>query len=313
MLQIWYYSAAPRGKEECKTMARQVDQLIRVIAADGAIRAFAINSTHLCEKARQSQHSLPAATAALGRLLSAAVMMAATIKEGERIAVRVEGDGPVEAVFAQATPNGRVRGFLRNPLVNPPSKNGKLDVGGAVGHHGELLVVRDLGMREPYVGRVNLQSGEIADDVAYYFTVSEQLPSAVGLGVLVQPDNRVTAAGGYIIQLMPGAPPEVVAALERNIRQAPNPSEMITTLHDPEVILGTLLAGFEWQVLERLTPRFFCGCTRAKSRQALKALSTLDLRELLDHAEPVIVTCDFCAKEYTFGDDDLRAVLDEKS
>ena len=293
-------------------MARETDVLIRAIAAEGAIRALAVNSTRLCEKARRIQHSLPAATAALGRLLSAAVMMAGTIKEGERIALRLDGDGPVEGVFAQATPDGRVRGYLRNPLVNPPSKNGKLDVGAAVGHNGELLVVRDLGMREPYVGRVNLQSGEIGDDLAYYFTVSEQQPSAVGLGVRVETNNAVSAAGGYIIQPLPGAPPEVIEHLERNIRQAPSPSDMITTLRDPEQVLAVLLDGFDWQILARLTPRFHCGCTRAKSRHALKALSAHDLREMLAHAEPVTVACDFCAREYTFGADDLQAVVKEK-
>jgi len=294
-------------------MARETDLLIRAIAAEGALRAIAVNSTRLCEKARKIQQSLPAATAALGRLLSAAAMMAATIKEGERIALRVEGDGPVEGVFAQATPEGRVRGYLRNPQINPPSKNGKLDVGAAVGHHGELLVVRDLGMREPYVGRVNLQSGEIADDLAYYFTTSEQQPSAVGLGVRVETDNSVSAAGGYILQPLPGAPADVIDHLEHNIRQAPSPSDLITDLRDPEKILAVLLDGFEWQVLSQLKPRFYCGCTRVKSRHALRALSANDLRELLAQSEPVTVACDFCGREYTFGPDDVRGVLEEKA
>ncbi len=293
-------------------MARQRDELIRAIAADGQVRAFAVNTTRLCEKARSMQQSLPAATAALGRVLSAAVMLAATIKEGERISIRVQGDGPVGGVFAQATPDGRVRGYLHNPQVNPPSRAGKLDVGTAVGRHGELLVIRDLGLREPYVGRVNLQSGEIGDDLAFYFATSEQQPSVVGLGVLVNPDNSVAAAGGYIIQPLPGVTPEVIDHLEANVLKSPAPSELITTLRDPEQILGVLLAGFDWQVLDRLTPHFHCGCTRAKSRRALKALGIRDLQELLDRHEPVEVTCDFCARIYTFGDADLQAVLADK-
>lgn len=293
-------------------MPRKADELIRAIAAGGAVRAFAVNSTRLCEKARRIQQSLPAATAALGRVLSSAVMMAATIKEGERVSIRVDGDGPVEGIFAQAYPDGRVRGYLHNPLVNPPSRGGKLDVGRAVGQNGELIVVRDLGMREPYVGRVALQTGEIGDDLAYYFTVSEQQPSAVGLGVLVNPDNSVAAAGGYIVQPLPGAPEEVIAHLEENIRQAPPPSELIISRRNPEQILAVLLAGFEWDVLARLTPRFACGCTRAKSRRALRALSADDLQHLLDQHEPVRVNCDFCGKEYLFDDDDLREALAAK-
>lgn len=290
---------------------RQPDCLLRAIAADGMVRAFAVNATRLCEKARQAQGSLPAATAALGRLLSAAVMMAGTIKEGERIMLRVEADGPIAGIYAEAYPDGRVRGFLRNPHVNPPSRDGKLDVGRAVGRTGELIVVRDLQMREPYIGRVPLQSGEIGDDLAYYFAISEQQPSAVGVGVLVDVDNSVLAAGGYIVQPLTGAPDEVVAKLEDNIRKAPRPSDLITTLRDPAALLGVLLAGMEMQVLERITPRFFCGCTRAKSRQALRALGEADVRAMIAEGEPAQVSCDFCAKQYAFSLGELEKLLVE--
>ncbi|HOF89523.1 MAG TPA: Hsp33 family molecular chaperone HslO [Armatimonadota bacterium] len=293
-------------------MPRRKDKLIRAIAAAGQVRAFAVNSTALCEQARRIQDALPAATAALGRVLSAAVMLAATIKEGERISLRVEGDGPVEGLFAQAWPNGRVRGYLRNPRVNPPSRGNKLDVGRAVGRHGELVVIRDLGMREPYVGRVPLQSGEIGDDLAYYFAVSEQQPAAVGLGVLVETDNAVAAAGGYLIQPLPGADPEIVDRLEATIRAAPPPSELIITRREPEKLLDVLLAGMDWQLLEEVTPRFSCGCTRAKSRRALRALAVNELRELVAHHEPVTVSCDFCGKGYRFETADIQALLAAK-
>jgi len=293
-------------------MASGKDKLLRAIAADGQLRAFAVTATRLCERARKTQDSLPAATAALGRVLSAAVMLAATIKEGERISIRVEGDGPVESIFAQAWPDGRVRGYLCNPKVNPPSRGGKLDVGRAVGKHGELYVIRDLGMREPYVGRVQLQTGEIGDDLAYYFLISEQQPSAVGLGVQVQPDNSVSAAGGYIIQPLPGAGPEVIDRLEENIRQAPSPSEMIVELRKPETILDVVLAGLGWQLLEEIHPRFYCGCTRAKSRRALRAMSVEDLQTMVEKNEPVQVSCDFCGRVYTFETEDIGEVLDEK-
>ncbi len=289
------------------------DTLLRAMTTDGAVRAFAINATRLCERARKMQDSWPAATAALGRLLSASVMLAATLKEGERISLRIEGDGPVGVVYAQAYPDGRARGFLGNPQVNPPSRAGKLDVGRAVGPTGTLYVVRDLGLRDPYVGRVPLQSGEIADDLAYYFAVSEQQPSALGLGVLVQPDCRVTAAGGYFIQPLPGAPEDVVARLEENIRTAPHPSELIITLRDPAKILDVLLAGLPWQPLETLTPRYHCGCTRGKSRVALRALSADDLRAMRASEEDAEVRCDFCGRRYRFGPAELDALLAAKT
>lgn len=294
-------------------MARQPDTLIRGITDDGMVRVLAVNATHLCNRARRVHGTLPAASAALGRLLSAAAMMAATIKEGERISLRVEGDGPVGVVFAQATPDGRVRGYIDHPLVNPPSREGKLDVGRAVGHTGHLYVIRDLQLREPYVGRVDLQSGEIGEDLAYYFATSEQLPSAVGLGVLVEPDNSVSAAGGYIVQLLPGASEAVIAHLERNVRAAPPPSDLIIALRDPVKILDVLLAGMPWQVLDRLRPRFWCGCTRAKSRVALRALSADDLTEMLASGEPAQVTCEFCHRTYAFGTEELAELLAAKT
>jgi molecular chaperone Hsp33 len=238
-------------------------------------------------------------------------MMAGTIKAGERIILRVEANGPVEGIYAEAYPDGRVRGFLRNPHVNPPSRDGKLDVGLAVGTEGELIVVRDLQMREPYIGRVPLQSGEIADDLAYYFAKSEQQPSAVGLGVLVDVDNSVIAAGGFIVQPLTGASEEVIAQLEANISHAPRPSDLILSLRDPESILNVLLAGMEMQVLERITPRFFCGCTRAKSRKALRTLGETELRAMIAEGEPARVSCDCCAKQYAFGIEELATLLAE--
>ena len=290
------------------------DTMIRAIAAGGQVRAFAIDSTRLCERARRIHHAWPTAAAALGRVLSAAAMLAATIKEGERLAVRVQGDGPLGVLFAQATPDGRVRGLLDNAEINPPSTPaGKLDVGRAVGRHGELMVIRDLGMSEPYVGRVPLQTGEIGDDLAYYFAASEQQPSAVGLGVMVQADHRVSAAGGYIIQPLPGASEAVLTLLEYNIRSAPPPSDLILAHRDPAQVLDVLLDGMNWQELERTHPRFSCGCTRTKSRKALTALSPDDLREMIASGEPAHVTCDFCDRAHDFPSEELAALLARKS
>jgi len=293
-------------------MRKQPDEMIRAIAAGGMVRAFAVNATRLCERARRVQQSLPAASAALGRLLSAAVMMAGAIKEGERISLRVVGDGPVGVVFAQAYPDGRARGFIANPQVNPPSKEGKLDVGRAVGAQGYLYVVRDLHMRDPYVGSVPLQSGEIGDDLVHYYAVSEQQPSAIGLGVLVEPNNAISAAGGYFVQLLPGADEDVVSRLEENISAAPRPSDLIITLRNPTAILDVLLDGLAWQPLETITPRYFCGCNRRKSRAALHALGSGELREMILEGEPARVSCDFCGRAYAFTPEELAKVLAEK-
>lgn len=294
-------------------MPQPADELVRAVTSDGAVRALAIRSTRLCERARKAHDAFPVAAAALGRLLSAAAMLAATIKEGERISLRLDGDGPLGRVFAQATPDGRVRGYVDNPHVVLPSKGGKLDVGGGVGSTGTLYVIRDLGMRDPYVGQAAIQTGEIGEDLAYYFVVSEQTPSAVGLGVLVEPSNRVSAAGGYLIQLMPGAGEDAIARLEVNIRQAPRPSDLIIAHRDPEAILRVLLAGFDWTILDRSRPHFVCGCTRAKSRVALRALSPEDLREMIDAGEGASVHCDYCRRAYVFGTTDLQALLAEKT
>ena len=239
-------------------------------------------------------------------------MMAGMLKEGERLAIRVDGDGPLGPIYAQATPDGRVRGMVHNPFVNPPSRQGKLDVGGAVGRHGSLYVIRDLGMQEPYVGRVDLRSGEIGEDIAHYFLTSEQQPSAVGLGVLVETDNSVAAAGGYIIQLLPGASDEVIEHLERNVRAAPLPSDLILSRQDPEQVLKVLLDGFRWEVSERLEPHFYCGCTRAKSRIALRALTLQDLHEMIANNEPACCTCDFCGRSYEFPVEVLVKLREEK-
>ena len=295
-------------------MPRSKDVLIRALAAEGQVRAFAVNATRLCERARTTQQSWPAATAALGRLLSAAVMMAVTIKEGERISLRVEGDGPLDMLFAQAYPDGRARGYLRYPEINPPStQDGKLDVGRAVGRHGEFYVIRDLDMAEPYVGRVPLQSGEIGDDLAYYFATSEQQPTAVGLGVLVGADHRVVAAGGYIVQPLTGASEAVLQQLEENLANAPAPSALVLQQRDPAGMLDILLAGMNWHETDRVTPRFFCGCSRVKSRHALLAFSLKELRQMRDETEPVVVTCEFCRRAYQFQRQDLERVLTMKA
>lgn len=293
-------------------MPRRQDKLIRAIAARGQVRAFALDATRLCEKARKIQQSWPAATAALGRLMSAAVMMAVAMKEGERISLRIEGDGEIKTVFAQGYPDGRVRGYLFNPQVNPPlNELGKLAVGQAVGKNGELFVIRDLGMSAPYVGRVPLRTGEIGDELADYYLNSEQQATAVGLGVLVGTDLRVLAAGGYILQPLPSASPDVLDMLAENIAQVLSPSACIFSHHDPATMLDKLLAGLEWQETDSIVPRFSCGCSRAKSRKALAILGGDELQEMLADDAGARVNCDFCGRVYNFSSAEIARLIME--
>lgn len=295
-------------------MPRKQDVLIRALVAGGQVRAFALDSTRLCERARKIQQSWPAATAALGRLMSAAVMMAAAMKDGERISLRIEGDGEIKTVFAQGYPDGRVRGFLFNPQVNPPvNSKGKLAVGQAVGQNGELFVIRDLGMSEPYIGRVPLRTGEIGDELADYYLYSEQQPTAVGLGVLVGKDLRVLAAGGYLLQPLPGVASEVLDKLEENAAKLLNPSSYIFAHRDPAMMLNELLAGLDWQETDVIIPRYSCGCSRAKSRKALDVLGTDELQNMHDNEQGAEVNCDFCGRRYNFSQTDISRQIEKRA
>ncbi len=281
-------------------MKKNNDQLIRAITDDGNIRAFAINGTYLCEKVRIMQNTSPTASAALGRVLCATTMLAANIKEGEKIYLRVIGDGLAGTIMGQGTPDGKVRGYIANPLADVPSKNGKLDVAGIIGK-GNLYVTRELGMKEPYTGQVPLQTSEIGDDLAYYFLKSEQTPSAVGLGVLINPDCSVNIAGGYIIQAMPGASEAAITLLEFNIMSSPSPTQLFNELISPEKVLSRLLDGFAWSVIGEIKPQFKCECTKDKTRTALRTLGAVELQHMLDNDEKFIVSCEMCGKSRTFS------------
>jgi molecular chaperone Hsp33 len=289
-------------------MKKNNDQLIHAITADGNIRAIAVNGTFLCEKVRKMQQTSPTASAALGRVLCATAMMGANIKEGEKIYLRIIGDGPAHGIVGQGTPNGTVRGYVVNPSADLPSKNGKLDVAGIIGD-GNLYVTRELGMKEPYTGQVPLQTSEIGDDLAYYFLQSEQTPSAVGLGVLINTDCSVNIAGGYIIQAMPGASEAAITLLEYNIMSSPPPTQLFSELITPEKVLDRLLDGFAWSVIGEIKPLFKCECSKEKARTALRTLGAVELQHMLDNNEKFEVNCEMCKKPHIFTPDEVVKII----
>ncbi len=286
------------------------DYIIRATAAGETVRAFAIRSTGLTAKARELHHTFPVVTAALGRLLSAGAMMGSMMKgENDKLTLMMKGDGPIGQMTVTADSHGNVKGFPADPAVDIPLKYaGKLDVGGAVGK-GFLTVIMDLGLKEPYNGQVEIQTGEIGDDLAYYFTVSEQTPSVVGLGVMVDTDSSVKHAGGFILQVMPDAAEETIAALEEKVAAA----EPVTTMMDngmmPEDILEYYLGDLGLRITERQPVRYYCGCSKEKVAGALATISTDDLQEMIEDGEEIEVKCYFCNSAYTFSTAELEDIV----
>lgn len=286
------------------------DYIVRATAADETVRAFAIRSTEMAAVARETHMALPVVTAALGRLLSAGAMMGSMMKgEKDLLTLQIKGDGPIGMLTVTADSHGNVKGFPANPAVDIPRKYaGKLDVGGAVGK-GILTVIMDLGLREPYNGQVELQTGEIGDDLAYYYTVSEQTPSAVGLGVMVDTDSSVKHSGGFIIQIMPDAEEETIAALESKLSGAPSVTSMMEDGMSPEDILEYYLGALDLRINETLPVRFHCDCSKEKVGRALATISTKDLEDIINDGEEIEVKCYFCNSAYKFGIDELREIM----
>lgn len=289
------------------------DYLIRGMAAGGTVRAFAIESTGLVAEARERHRTFPVVTAALGRLLSAGAMMGSMMKgEDDLITLTIKGDGPIGNITVSADSHGNVKGFPGNPSVDIPLKRaGKLDVGGAVGS-GTLTVVMDLGLAEPYNGTVELQTGEIAEDLAYYFASSEQTPSAVGLGVMVDTNSEVKHAGGWIVQMMPNASEETIAKLESKLADV----DPVTTMMDkgmaPEDILELLLGDLGLEITERKPVRFYCNCDKERVSKALATIKDDDIQEMIDDGEDIEVKCFFCNSAYNFTTEDLKVLLEER-
>ena len=286
------------------------DYMVRATAADGAIRAFAVTSKELVEEAKNRHGTCPIMTAALGRLLSAGVMMGSMMKgEKDLLTLQIQGDGPGGGLTVTADASGHVKGYPHVAVIDlPVNDQGKLNVGGAMGN-GTLRVIKDLGLKEPYIGQAALQTGEIAEDLTYYFAVSEQVPSSVGLGVLMNKDNTVRQAGGFIIQLMPFVEDEVIEKLEENLKSL----EPVTTLLDrgftPERMLEEVLQGFEVTVNDTMPVSFYCNCSKERVTKALISIGADKMQEMIDDGEPVSINCHFCNTDYTFEIDELKEIV----
>lgn len=286
------------------------DYIVRAVAADGAVRAFAVTSKELTEQARIYHQTSPVITAALGRLLAAGAMMGVTMKgEKDLLTLQIMSSGPVKGLVVTADSAGNVKGYPQVSDVElPPNAMGKLDVGGAVGS-GILRVMKDLGLKEPYIGMTELQTGEIAEDLTYYFASSEQVPSSVGLGVLVDTDCSVRQAGGFILQLMPQADDEVIGQLEKNISGLRPVTDMLEQGLTPENILEELLDGLGVEITDRMPVRFQCNCSRKRIRKALASIPERDMHSMVEDGEPIEVKCQFCNTAYQFDVEELRNFL----
>lgn len=285
------------------------DKIVRATAADGQIRAFAATTRDMVETARQAHDSSPVVTAALGRLLTAGAMMGSMMKgEKDVLTLQVRGSGPVSGLTVTTDSRANVKGYAVNPQVILPARpDGKLDVGGAVGE-GVLHVIRDLGMKEPYNGQVALQTGEIAEDLTYYFATSEQVPSSVGLGVLMERDNTVKQAGGFIIQLMPFASEETIRTLEENLGKITSVTKMLDDGMAPEEILSALLGSLGMEILDTLPTRFYCDCDKARVEKVIISIGAKDIQEMIDDGEDIEVKCHFCNSAYKFSVEELKAI-----
>ena len=284
------------------------DYIVRATAANASIRAFAINAKEMVETAREDHGTSPVMTAALGRLLAAGAMMGSMMKgEKDVLTLQIQCSGPAKGLTVTADSKGNVKGFVSNPNVDlPPNAMGKLDVGGAL-DLGILSVIKDMGLKEPYVGQCQLQTGEIAEDLTYYFATSEQVPSAVGLGVLVDKDG-VKQAGGFIIQLMPFTSDEVINQLEKRISAMDSVTNMLERGLSPEGILEEILGDFELEITDTVETQFYCDCSKDKVSRALASISKKDLDDIINDGESIEVKCQFCNKAYSFDIDELKEI-----
>jgi len=289
------------------------DYIIRAVSDTGSIRAFAAYTKNTVNQAQVYHKTSAVVTAAMGRLLTAAAMMGATLKgEGDIITLQTNGDGPIGRMIAVTDSKSRVKICVGNPNVELPlNSQGKLDVGGAVGKNGYLTVITDLGLKEPYIGKIPLVSGEIGDDLTSYFAISDQVPSAVGLGVLVDTDLSVKESGGFIIQVMPGASDEEITKLEQNVAKVKSVTTLLTEGKQIEDILGIVLEGIEFHITDKLDTEYYCNCSRERVEKTLITIGEKDLREIIETDGKAQLTCHFCDGVYDFSKEDLERLLKE--
>ena len=286
------------------------DYIIRATAANSQIRAFAAVTTDMVETARKAHNTSPVATAALGRLLTGGAMMG-TMMKGDKdiLTLQIHAGGPLQGITVTADSKGNVKGYVGNPNVCiPANSKGKLDVAGAVGV-GFMNIIKDMGLKEPYMGQVALQTSEIADDLTYYFATSEQVPSAVGLGVLMNKDNTVRQAGGFIVQLMPFAEESVIAKLEENVQKITSVTNLLEEGHTPESLLERVLEGFDIEINDRMDTKFYCNCSKERVEKALISIGRKELNELIQEGKEVEMNCHFCNTNYVFSVEELKEIL----
>lgn len=285
------------------------DYIVRATAADSQIRVFAATTAEMVETARQHHNTSPVATAALGRLLAAGAMMGSMMKnDSDVLTIQIRGDGPLGGITVTADSSANVKGYVNNPDVMLPAKNGKLDVGGAVGI-GLLQVIKDMGLKEPYVGQTILVSSEIAEDLTYYFANSEQVPSSVGLGVLMNHDNTVRRAGGFIIQLMPFASEDTISRLERSLEDVTSVTELLNKGYTPEQLLQEIVGDLGLEIADTVPTRFYCDCSKEKVEKVVASIGKKDLQEMIDDGEDIEVKCHFCDAAYNYTVEELKDIM----
>lgn len=288
-----------------------MDYIVRATAANGQVRAFAATTKEMAETARKAHNTSPVVTAALGRLLTGGAMMGVMMKgDKDVLTLQIKCSGPIGGLTVTADSRGNVKGYVNQPqVILPANAQGKLDVGGALGL-GVLSVIKDLGLKEPYVGQTELKTGEIGDDLTYYFASSEQVPSAVGLGVLMEKDNTVRQAGGFIIQLMPFAEEEVIAQLEKNLAEVTSVTELLDQGYTPEMLLEKLLGNMGLEINEKMETGFSCNCDKVRVGKVLISLGEKELQSMIDEGQDIELNCHFCNANYKFTVEELKELLE---
>ena len=287
------------------------DYIVRGMAANNQVRFFAAYSRNLVEEARERHNTSPVVTAALGRLLTAGAMMGSMCKnDTDIVTLKIQGDGPIEGMTVTADAHANVKGYANNPVVIiPPSWAGKLDVGAAIGY-GTLTVIKDIGLKEPYAGQTPLTTSEIADDLTYYFASSEQIPTSVALGVLMEKNNTVKQAGGFIIQLMPFASEEVISALEEKIANFTSITAHLENGETPEEIIEHMFEGFDVQITDRIPTKFQCNCSKERVSKAVISIGKKEIQEMIDDGKEVEVNCHFCNSHYKFSVEEMKELFE---
>lgn len=285
------------------------DYIVRATAGNAQIRAFAATTKDLVECARKHHNTSPVATAALGRLLTGGVMMGSMMKNPTDIlTIQIKCSGPIGGLTVTGDSMGKIKGYVENPEVIIPPKNGKLDVGGALGQ-GVMTVIKDMGLKEPYSGQTILYTSEIAEDLTYYFTTSEQVPSSVGLGVLMEKDNTVRCAGGFIVQVMPFIEEDVLCKLEDNISKIQSVTSMLDKGFTPEMILEKVLEGLDVEFTDTLPAEFYCNCSKERIEKAIISVGKKDIQDMINDGKPIEVKCHFCNTAYEFSVEELKILL----